>query len=58
MCYEQRVFRAWWSRRAQKRNESEPAAERTEPATPHVRETVHPQPAREKKPERELEEVH
>jgi hypothetical protein len=57
MCYEQRVFRAWWSRKAQKRSESEHPVERTEPATSQARETVHPQPARDKKPERELEEV-
>jgi hypothetical protein len=57
MCYEQSVFRAWWSRKAQKRSECEQPAERTEHATSHVRETVHSPPAREKKPERELEEV-
>jgi hypothetical protein len=56
MCYEERLFRSWATKNAQKREQSQRVTERDRPQVP-IRPAPVPEAKRRKEVERELEEI-
>ena len=57
MCYEQRFFKSWTKRTAQKREEIKPDMERARPDVHPVRPAPRREITRRQEVERELEEI-
>jgi hypothetical protein len=57
MCYEQRFFKSWAKRNAQKREEIKPDIERARPDVHTIRPAPEREITRRKEVERELEEI-
>jgi hypothetical protein len=57
MCYEERLFRSWATKKAKKREENKPVTERARPQVVPIRPAPTPETTRRKKVERELEEI-
>jgi hypothetical protein len=57
MCYEQRLFRSWATKKAQKREENKPVTERAPPQVVPIRPAPTPETTRRKEVERSLEEI-
>jgi hypothetical protein len=57
MCYEERLFRSWATKKTQKREDNKPVTESVRsPAVP-IRPVPAPETTRRKEVERELEEI-
>jgi hypothetical protein len=57
MCYEQRFFKSWAKRTAQKREEIKPDIERARPDVHPIRPVLEREATRRKEVARELEEI-
>jgi hypothetical protein len=57
MCYEERLFRSWATKKAQKREENHPVTERDRSRVMPIGDAPTPETKRRKEVERELEEI-
>lgn len=57
MCYEERLFRSWATKKAQKREKNQPVTEHDRPQIVPIRPALTPETTRRKEVERELEEI-
>ena len=57
MCYDERLFRSWTTKRAQKREKIQPVTERERSQATPMRPAPTPETQTRKETERELEEI-